>query len=181
MADTQRSITAVLALLADNNTQQISAQDIRDVVETLRNGHGQIYVSSSAETTIVTKSVFVKAAGTTTLTTSPAAVGWSMSANNRLRYDGTADRIAHVTCAISLQAAANSKEIQWRLAKNGTTIADTTITRKIVVNSENGAAAITAIVGVSSGDYIELWVANDTDNTNATLSKMILTVVDHAL
>lgn len=144
-------------------------------------GRAQLYVSSSAETTIGTAGTFVKAAGTTTLTTAPAAKGWSMPTNNRLRYDGVADRLAVVHCPLSLQAAGTAVDLSIRLAKNGTTIADTEITLRVASASQDGAVSTVGLVEVSNGDYIELWVANETDTTNLTVTKMTLALSDKAI
>lgn len=48
MPDTVRSRTALLALLADNTTQQISPQDMRDVLVSLHGVYGCIYVHAGA-------------------------------------------------------------------------------------------------------------------------------------
>jgi hypothetical protein len=181
MADTQQTITALKTLLADNTTQQISPQDVRDIVETVRAGYAALYVSAAVESSIGVAGTFVKAAGTTTLVTDPAAVNWSMPANNRLRYDGTADRVVQVVCSISMQAAAANVDLSWRLAKNGTTIAATEITRKVSTGGDNGAAAVSGLVEVTNGDYVELWIANETSTANATVTKMYMSVMDVAL
>lgn len=48
MADTVRSRTALLALLADNVSGDISAQDMRDVLVSLHGVYGQIYTAAGA-------------------------------------------------------------------------------------------------------------------------------------
>ena len=64
MGETQRTIAELQALLPDNSTKKISAQDLRDLMATLRSGHGEITITTAIETTIVTKDVFVDVAGT---------------------------------------------------------------------------------------------------------------------
>jgi hypothetical protein len=44
MADTQRTLAALLALLADNITGDISPQDIRDFLVSVSGGYGSIFV-----------------------------------------------------------------------------------------------------------------------------------------
>ena len=181
MADTQQTIAALKTLLADNTSQDISAQDVRDIVETLKPGYGQMWLSATDESSIGVAGTYVKAAGTTTLTTDPAAATWSMPANNRLQYGGTADRLAVVSCSFSMQAAGAVVDLSWRLAKGGVTIPDTEITRRVTNTAQNGAASVTGLVSVSNGDYIELWVTNDTNTTNLTVMKMTMTVTDWAI
>jgi hypothetical protein len=48
MADTQRSLAALQTLLADNTTQQISAQDVRDFLVSALGGYGSIRVIDGA-------------------------------------------------------------------------------------------------------------------------------------
>jgi len=175
---TSRSISALNLLFPDQTSGDISPQDDRDLIATFTPGYAQMFISSSAPTTIAVATTFVKAAGTTTLTTDPTALNWTMPTDNRLAYGGTPDRVVMVTCAISLQAVGTNVDLKWRLAKTGTTIADTEITRKVVVASENGAAAISGLVEMSNGDYLELWTANDTDTTNLTVTNMVMSVMD---
>ena len=48
MTQTQRSITALYAVLPDNTAGDISPEDVRDIVETLRNGHGEMAITATA-------------------------------------------------------------------------------------------------------------------------------------
>jgi hypothetical protein len=48
MADTIRTLTALLALLADNVTGDISPQDIRDVLVTVHGVYGGIYIQDGS-------------------------------------------------------------------------------------------------------------------------------------
>ena len=59
MVDTQRSLSAIQTLFADNTAGAISPQDLRDAVETLRMGHGEIYVSSTAATSFTDTTSYV--------------------------------------------------------------------------------------------------------------------------
>jgi len=181
MADTQQTIAALKTLLADNTSQDIGAGDVRDIVETLKAGYGQMFMSATSPTAIGVAGTFYKAAGTTTLTTDPAASDWSMPANNRLQYGGTATRLAVVSCSFSMQSVGATVDLTWRIAKGGVTIADTEITRRVSNAAQNGAASVNALVEVSNGDYLELWVTNETNNTNLTVIKMTMTVRDEAI
>lgn len=48
MVDTIRSLADLLALLADNSSGDISAQDVRDVVVSLHGVYGEMYVTGGA-------------------------------------------------------------------------------------------------------------------------------------
>ena len=82
MADTSRSLSDILTLMADNTTGAISAQDLRDLIVSLSPAFGGLYISSSAETSIATIDTWTLAAGTSTETSSSSA--FTVSAANRL-------------------------------------------------------------------------------------------------
>ena len=148
-------------------------------METLRNGHGELSITATAETTIVTQDVFVKAAGTTVL--SANAHNWSMPANNRLRYDGVADRVVHVAVTVSMSAAGNNELFRGAIAKNGTVLTESEVDRWISTGTDIGSTALHAFTTVSTNDYIEMWMANGTNTTNMTLETMNLFVMDMAV
>ena len=166
MADTQRTASALATLFADNTSGDISPQDLRDFLVSAHVNYGVSYVSTAAETTISTQDVFVKAAGTTT---EIATRNFTHTAG-RLTYNGTPDINVYVSCCFSMTAAGNSKEIDFKIAKNGTVIDSSMIRRKVGTGTDVGAASVDSFIeGLSTNDYIELWVANHTDTTNVTI------------
>ena len=174
MVDTQRTKSALATLFADNSSGDISPQDLRDFLETMHLDYGVSYISSSAETTIATVDVFVKAAGTTT------SIPTRNFTHNtgRLTYNGTPTITAFAVCSFSMTAASNSKEIDFEIAQNGTVIANSLIRRKVGTGTDIGAASVQAFIpALATNDYIELWVANHTDNTNVTVELCHLMVV----
>jgi hypothetical protein len=175
MPDTVRTISTIMALLADNTTGDISPQDLRDAVETLRPDYGHMYVSTPASTTIGVAGTYVKAAGTTALVSSPASRNFTMPADNRLRYDGAAKRIVFIFCQVSVQHGA-SDEIRLRLAKNGTTLSQTQL-KLNAAETEYMSGAMFAVVEMVSTDYVEVWITNQTDTSQPTVSDMSLLAV----
>lgn len=136
----------------------------------------QMYVSSAVETVIAAVDTPVKALGTTTLVTSPAAVDFTMPANNRLTYGGDSARTFFATAAISAIAAGNNKLLAFYLAKNGVVIPDSELRRFVGTGADEGAITIQALVSMTPTDYLELWVENQTDNVNLTVNKMSFVV-----
>jgi len=175
MADTQRTIAGLIALLPDNTTGDISPQDLRDLVVSMKPGFGEMYISSPASTTINTPGTFEKIAGTTLLSSTPTPVNWSMPANNRLQYDGVADRIVRVSCAISATIdGSTNKETRFRLGKGGTTHADTEGQQFFVVNAQVENITLLGVFQVSTGNYIEAFCTNVTDTTGVTVQSMVM-------
>jgi hypothetical protein len=175
MADTERSLAAILTLLADNSSGAISAQDIRDAVVTLHPGHADMYISASAETSIANLNEWTLIAGTTT--TGAVTENWTMSANNTMRLDSIVTRNVLVNCAISMTAAGNNKTYEIAFAKNGSVITASKIQRKIGTGLDVGSAALTHILQMDLNDTISVYVRNTTDDTNFTATAMNMTLL----
>lgn len=166
MAETQRSYAELLVLLASNLSGNISATDVRDMLRSLRAPFGGYYWSSAAETEIVTQSVPVKAAGTTLVTN---VRDMTHIASNRLRYDGVSDRHFHVSASFSMTAAGNNKVLGVSIGHNGTEIPGSDLHRKVGTGADVGSTAIHIDVMMEPGEFVELLVHNDTDDTNMTI------------
>jgi hypothetical protein len=170
MADTQRTIAALQTLFADQAAQGISPQDLRDFLVSAEPDRGELWFSTPAATTTSDTGTYYKAAGTTTLQTSPAAVNFDMPANNRLRYTGTPTRQFLVQANASQTTASGSVVIHYRLAVDGTTVASSEIQRKQgTTPSDVGAFSIGTIVTLANGSYVELWLRNATSTTTVTV------------
>jgi hypothetical protein len=160
MAETQRSIATLQTLLADNTSGDISPTDLRDLMETLRNGHGEIYVTASAATSFTDTTSFVDVAGTFGLVS--GAYSWSMPSNGQLTYGNTNDRVAVVTATLSLSSTDNGQVVE--------------------LAAEVGAAAVQATTTVTNGDYFTLQVKNTswTAAETVTVELASITAVDIA-
>ena len=167
MADTARSYADIIALFANNTSGDISAQDLRDFVATMKSSHGGFYISTAAETSISTVDTWTKVSGTTT---SVDLDSFTMPASNRLTYTGTPDVRLHGQFTGSFQGAANAKAWEIGLAKNGTIITDSIVGQQIVTSAQEENVVVTVDVAVSTNDYVEVFIQNTTDNTNATMS-----------
>lgn len=152
---------------------------IATLVETMRPGHGEMSISSSAETSIGAQDTFVKAAGTTAL--SSFAHNWTMPANNRLTYGGTSPRVVHCAASLSMTTAGNNKLTRVAVAKNGTVLAASEVKRFVATGADIGSTALHAFFAVETDDYVEIHVANGTDDTNLTLVTMNAFVMDMPL
>lgn len=169
---TQRSYAELIALYADNTTGDISPQDLRDFVDSVRAPHASLSISASAETTINVIDQYEKVAGTTVA----GAHSHLMTANTagRITYNGTSDRHFHMVASIAMTSAANNQTIAFRLAKNGTTLADTMIERRVGTGTDIGALAIHGDTVLSTNDYIELYVTNETSTANVTINDLYM-------
>lgn len=172
MADTQRSVSEILALLADNTTGAISPQDLRDALVTWRPAHGQLWVAdgNGAALGITAASSWVEATAPVWSVSSSDNYLFDESAGNgRLTYTGDATIMAHVAGTISFRAANNNQVTHWRLGLNGTPDAKAEVQTKIGTGTDVQATALHLITVFSTGDYVSLWGYNDTSSAELTL------------
>jgi hypothetical protein len=151
-----------------------TAEELRNLIHSLRNPFGSIARSgAAAPTTPGSAGGYVKAEIDTELIN--AYQMDTDSSGNRLIYTGRSRRHFHIACSISITAGGASIVSAFKIAKNGTTLLDESIIRrKINVASDIGAAAIHADTFMSNGDYIELWLANETNNFTITVDEFYL-------
>jgi hypothetical protein len=180
MADTQRTTSAALALLADNTQGNISPQDLRDGFVTYQMRHGQIYVAaadSGAVTISDTTNYFEMNSGPTWTLTS-GAHDFDMSAGNgRLTYTGTADVWMHCALSLSFTTAQNNRLLHVRLGVSGTTDAASEAQRWVSTGSDVGSTAVHLVARLTNGDYVSAFLRNATNADNATVQVCNLQVV----
>lgn len=155
-------------LLADNTSQQISPQDLRDMMETLRNGHGEMSITSPSATSFSDSTSYVVAAGTWTL--SSGAYNWAMDVNGQLKYTGAADRMVHVAVSVSMSSSAANMIPYIAVAKTGSRLVPSTIVRKMGGTGDVGSTALHAFTTVSTNDYFTIIIRNSTWTTSQTIT-----------
>jgi len=168
VADTERTLTALLALLADNTTGDISPQDLRDYVVSTLTAHGKLSRLVAAPTTIATPGTYVKAAGTSQAGSSNHKV---TVADNRLTYTGDIQRHFHIVATATLQSAANNVRLGVKVAKNGVPMDDSLVAALFKATGDEIPLACHADCQMVNGDYIEVFVTNETDPSNVTMTE----------
>lgn len=176
MADTQRTQTALAALLADNTAGDISAQDVRDFLLSTKPSIGELYFSSPAATTITVADTFYKAAGTTT---SGTLFRFTMPSNNRLTYSGTATVNALVIATVELWPGTAAARVSADIAKNGTVIGTAPCGAKTsgFTADDSVAVSVSNIVSLATSDYLELFVTNQDATNEVTVARGKLIVM----
>lgn len=172
MADTVRTLAALKTLLADNTTGLISPQDLRDLLVSLIPGHGSIYISAPAATTIAQAGTFVKAAGTTTAAHLDTA--FDMPADNRLRYVGATAVHATVSVTLSFTCAGNNQDLAFQIHKNGDPVTGSHISVKIGTGTDERSTALHVDADLAQNDYLEVWITNATGTAAVTLTHLYL-------
>ena len=129
----------------------------------------QYYMNNNATATTITVSgTYVKVAGTTS---SGTFVEKFTLTDNRATYDGALQGFYKVSAILSMTSG-NNQDLTVRIAKNGTTSAQsaTTVTTSGSGRSEN--VYCHDIVSLTSTDYIEIFVTNETSTNNITVEDM---------
>lgn len=140
-------------------------------------GHIQISTDTNAETTLSANTVFVKAAGTCA---NGDLVDFHEDTECRLTYIGTQTKEFLVEVSISVVKADGGPTVGYfRIAKNGDPTTDDAFAeqsiRTLSNTSDIGALSITRAVKLSTGDYIELWIATG-DSDNLTIHGMVIII-----
>lgn len=178
MPETQRTISEVYTLLADNTSAAISPEDLRDGFETWRMRHGQIYVADPGAAITISDTTSYFEATNPTWTLSAGAHQFDESGGNgRLTYTGSADVVVHIAFSFCFTTASNNQVCHWRIGKNGTADAASEVQRKTGTGSDVGSSAAHLITSMSQNDYLSVFVRNSSSSSNATLVTANLQVV----
>lgn len=156
MADTERSLTALQSLLANNTTGDISPQDLRDFLVSAFGGYGSIYVTGGSTAQTVS--------GTPAKMTGFAANGPSSSS---VTPDHTNDQIT-VTIAgdyaidLSLGSftGSNGSTITLDIYVNGSPSGIPTISRTFGSPATAGSACTKGILTLAANDIITVYVSS---------------------
>jgi len=172
MAEQARTQAELLALFADNEARNILEEYIRNLVLSVVPGVASCYISTAAATTIPGTTAYYKV--NAAAWTSRKLHNWT-AANGRLTYTGIPDVHIHVAGSISMTAAANNQILHFRVVKNDDyTDPDSVasdVDRKVGTGADVGSTAIHYDSMMSTGDYIEIWVRNETSASNMTMTK----------
>jgi hypothetical protein len=119
---TRRTKTELDALYADNTSGDISALDLRDLVETLKQPWGERNFGSNAglETVLVANGYLEATFPTTTINASSHSVGAAITGtdtDNGLRYTGTPTILAHVFCQFQFSTENDNLDVSIALYK----------------------------------------------------------------
>lgn len=157
MADTPRDLTALLALLADNTSGDISPQDLRDFVVSVLGEYAEIYVhdGSTAQTSITT---------TPTLLTGFASNGPD---NGACVADAANDRITLGTAGdyeVSAQFSFSgtlSTTFTLHARLDAVEVAQIACTRKLGTGGDVGSCSFTGILTSTAGQQLTVYVESD--------------------
>jgi len=91
-----------------------------------------------------------------------------------ITYQGPLDRVPTVQAAFSLQSAGGNKTFRVEVRKNGVAVPGSAKRVRFGPNVTIQSGALVANVEVSTGDQLQVWVANLTDTTGCTVLDLTL-------
>ena len=169
MADTIRTLTANKSLLADNTTNDISPQDIRDMVESIVKCYGGLYVDdgSTAQGSIGTSYTQL--------------INWAADmdadgltpdfANNQIDVDTNSDGLYLIMFTASLGALSSSAVFTLALAKNDTEITGAKAEISTVDATGRHAVTIVALVSLVATDDISVRIKASAGPSTVTIEQ----------
>jgi hypothetical protein len=134
---------------------------------------GNVYISTPAATNFTAANTPIKLSGTTTAldlfrVTAPSS--------NKLTYTGTKGKRFLVICTLSMTSAGSNKIYSIYLAKNGVILPESKQTRKTVAGTDQSPLSLSCTVLLTTNDYVEIWVENNTDATSMTVLTLNLAI-----
>lgn len=136
---------------------------------------GNLYISSTANTVIASANTPVKILGTTT---SVNLFRFTSPTNNRLTYTGVKTRRSMVICSLTstFLGSSGNKYFSFYIAKNGVVLPESKQKVKLLSNTDQGPISISCLVSLAPNDYIEVWVANNTDGTDMLIQTLNMSI-----
>lgn len=127
-----------------------------------------LWMQDNLTPTVVARSTPTKAEGAT----SPSTINQRFShSNNRLTYIGALSLSFKAEVQLSLSSG-NNQELHVWIAKNGSPVLDSEMHVNTSGNGRTSSFGVQAIIDLSSSDYVELFVANDSSANNITVEQM---------
>lgn len=136
---------------------------------------GNLYISSTANTVIASSNTPVKILGTTT---SVNLFRFTSPTNNRLTYTGIKTRRSMVMCSLTstLLGSSGNKYFSFYIAKNGVVLPESKQKVKLLSNTDQTPISISCLVLLAPNDYIEVWVENNTDDTDMFVQTLNMSI-----
>lgn len=165
MVDVSRTIAAMQTLLPDNTTRAISPQDARDMLVSLQIKYGEIFVTTSAATSITNTTDFFDIAGTYTLGENEQ---FDMNTNGQLRYTGTPSITVFVLVTLSLTVVGSNQLLHIQARLNEVNIPGADADSFVSTGADVGVVSLVGVTPMATNEHLELAVRNETSTNNVT-------------
>lgn len=169
MADTRRDYAAIIALLADNTSGQISAQDMRDVVRTISPDLIAGYDNSTGGTTSTPVSARLLPWSGTEFTFSDATQ-WTVNTSSiSATWGGTSTVTVLAYANITYNTGANdNQDLMFAIGISGTPLAYSRIyTQSLTGTDRHSVTVVGFAYDVDPSQTVGVYVTNETNTSNA--------------
>jgi hypothetical protein len=177
MADTPRTLSTLIAQLADNTSGNITAQVVRDMLVSLYPSRGQLQLApgGAVATTFASSGSYTPVRGTTELDTDVCSSCVSMPASGQLKWEKGSTHILNAQATLEVLPAANNKKYTFTFAKNGIALPDLALPAFYGNLSGNPVGVyLSGLIPIAEDDIISVVAKNDTDTTAITASVLTL-------
>jgi len=99
--------------------------------------------------------------------------------DGKLTYTGAATLHFTIVVSITVESGESAQVVQFRLAKGGTPIAGTNMSRTFRATSTDSAIPLNWLTELATNEYIEVYGTSDTNADNFTIVNLTLTVGTH--
>lgn len=171
MAETVRSISDILLLLADNTSGAISPQDLRDAIVSVCGNHGELIGAGT-----VTGASSFKKFDQWTSGSGGGCVAADHATNRRLTVSVAGVYDASYWVAGYVATSLSNIRVAARLAVNGTTVANTEGSEPTATNQPT-ALAFRGLLTLAPGDYVEAWIQSGTGSFVCAGARLVLNKV----
>lgn len=155
----------------------VVASTLRVSGRTIGHSFGECFIAGTASTTIGVVGTYALAGGTTSAEATNLN-DFSHNGSFRLTYTGAATKRFMVDCDFSVMPVSANQTLAVRIAKDGTTLAKTTIEMRCATVSAPHAGSVGCVVALTASSYLELHVTNLSHVANATFKKAVMSVAE---
>ena len=162
------------SLVAGSGISIVSTDDYVTITSIADEIYGQVTMQgNSTVTTIATQGTAVKVAGTWV---TQIESNFTADTTGRLTYDGTTTEVVSANVSITFShGGIGSDDLAVYIAKNGSVITGSKLVRTVGA-TDKGNVGTFFNVSMETSDYLEVFVANDTDTDNITVVDCIFKV-----
>ncbi len=139
---------------------------------------GQTYVSTPGTQTIGTGGTFERLNEGTIAYTGDHLHEFTHD-DGRLTYTSVVPISMTVAVTISVESGEITQVINFRVAKNGTTIASTNMPVTFNAVNTNAAVPLFTLIDMAQNDYVEVWGTSDTDGDDVIINNLTMGITKH--
>lgn len=176
MSETPRTLPQLLALLPDNTSGLISAEDLRDVVVSLYPSRGALELSGTpVATTFANTTNYVPVAGPTAIDAAVCTSCVVSPSDGELEFVKPVAQVVLLNASLAVLPAGNNKQYSFTFARNGVPLELFHVAQFFGnLNGRPAGVFLSGLTAMEPNDVFSVVVRADTDTTSITASALAL-------